>query len=157
MVLARKMTSKARSLGMKSTTFKTRLAFPIKVRINCARHGHSCPPIITSQYYHYFSKKNFKYRGKSYRNHNKLLKTLREWMVLNSGIFMLLALILLHRLCRIIADCGCGFMGDHPKQRTAICPKLWMKGLSARKLPRTRLALRKYQHPRQNQKSQLSF
>jgi D-alanyl-D-alanine carboxypeptidase len=73
---ARMMTDKARSLGMKSTVFRNASGLPNPEQITTARDMailahhliHDFP-----EYYSCFSTKVFTYRGRSYRNHNKLL------------------------------------------------------------------------------------
>ena len=75
---ANKMTAKARSLGMTSTTFKNASGLPNNEQISTARDMAILARALIynhPQYYHYFSTKNFEYRGASYRNHNKMLKT----------------------------------------------------------------------------------
>lgn len=73
---ARMMTDKARQLGMNSTTFKNANGLPNKAqkttahdmaRLGLALRDHH------PRYYGYFTTRSFKYRGRRYGNHNKLL------------------------------------------------------------------------------------
>jgi len=73
---ARMMTDKARQLGMNSTTFKNANGLPNKAqkttahdmaRLGLALRDHH------PRYYGYFATRSFKYRGRRFGNHNKLL------------------------------------------------------------------------------------
>ncbi len=73
---ARLMTEKARSLGMSKTTFKNASGLPNSKQLTTARDMATLGRRIQSdfpQYYKYFRTKYFKYKGKRYKNHNKLL------------------------------------------------------------------------------------
>lgn len=73
---ARKMTAKARSLGMNRTAFRNASGLPNSKQITTARdlarlsqslmHNHA-------QYFHYFSAKKFVWNGRTYRTHNSLV------------------------------------------------------------------------------------
>ncbi len=75
---ARLMTIKAQSLGLENTTFVNASGLPDTRQVSTARdlailaeamldnHGES---------YHYFSRPHFSWAGKTYKNHNELLKT----------------------------------------------------------------------------------
>ncbi len=70
------MTSRARSIGMKSTVFKNASGLPNSGQITTARDMATLARYILQRYphyYRYFSTRNFNYNGKSYRNHNRLL------------------------------------------------------------------------------------
>ena len=72
-----KMTRKARSLGMVNTTFKNASGLPNRKQHSTARDMARLGVAIRRdfpQYYHYFSRTSFSYAGRSYRNHNKLLR-----------------------------------------------------------------------------------
>ena len=74
---AGKMTRKARSLGMVNTTFKNASGLPNRKQHSTARDMARLGVAIRRdfpQYYHYFSRTSFSYAGRSYRNHNKLLR-----------------------------------------------------------------------------------
>ncbi|MGM0422928.1 MAG: serine hydrolase [Pseudomonadota bacterium] len=72
------MTRRARDLGMSNTVFRNASGLHDPRQVSTARdmarlsqaliHGYP-------DYYRYFSTNNFKYRGKSYHNHNGLLKS----------------------------------------------------------------------------------
>lgn len=70
------MTSRARSIGMKSTVFKNASGLPNSRQVTTARDMATLARYILQRYphyYRYFSTRNFNYNGKSYRNHNRLL------------------------------------------------------------------------------------
>ncbi|MDJ0981468.1 MAG: serine hydrolase [Kiloniellales bacterium] len=75
---ARKMTKKARKLGMKRTTFRNASGLPNRRQLSTARDMATLARALIRdfpQYYHFFATQKFKYRGRTYRNHNKLLRT----------------------------------------------------------------------------------
>ena len=75
---AQKMTKKARQLGLKRTTFRNASGLPNRRQLSTARDMAALARALIRdfpQYYHYFGTKSFKYRGRTYRNHNKLLRT----------------------------------------------------------------------------------
>jgi D-alanyl-D-alanine carboxypeptidase len=73
---AQRMTQKARELGMKNTTFRNASGLPNSEQVTTARDMailahhviHDFP-----EYYSCFKTKTFSYRGRTYRNHNRLL------------------------------------------------------------------------------------
>lgn len=74
---ARMMTKKARALGMKRTTFRNASGLPNRGQLSTARDMSKLAQALLRDfpsYYSYFSTKTFKYAGRTYRNHNKLLK-----------------------------------------------------------------------------------
>lgn len=73
---ARMMTAKARSLGMRRTTFRNASGLPARGQLSTARDLAVLARAIISKYpqhYQYFSTRAFVYRGRVYRNHNRLL------------------------------------------------------------------------------------
>ena len=75
---AKKMTKKARRLGMKRTTFRNASGLPNRKQLSTARDMATLARALIRdfpQHYHYFNTKSFKYKGRRYRNHNKLLRT----------------------------------------------------------------------------------
>lgn len=73
---ARLMTDKARQIGMSKTTFKNASGLPNSKQLTTARDMATLGRRIQSdfpQYYKYFRTKYFSYKGKRYKNHNKLL------------------------------------------------------------------------------------
>ena len=75
---AKGMTTRARSIGMKNTTFKNASGLPHKDQITTARDMATLARHILKRYphhYKYFSTRAFSYKGKTYKNHNKLLGT----------------------------------------------------------------------------------
>lgn len=77
---ARMMTKKARSIGMKKTTFKNASGLPNKGQRTTARDMAQLGMAIQDRfpkYYKYFSTRSFSYKGKKYRNHNRLLGSVK--------------------------------------------------------------------------------
>ena len=72
------MTQRARQIGMSSTTFKNASGLHHKNQVTTARDMAILGQYLLRtypQYYHYFSTRNFKYQGKSYHNHNRLMES----------------------------------------------------------------------------------
>lgn len=73
---AKAMTQKARSLGMTNTVFRNASGLPSTEQVTTARDMAILGRQIIvdfPEYYECFKTKYFRYRGKRYRNHNKLL------------------------------------------------------------------------------------
>jgi D-alanyl-D-alanine carboxypeptidase len=73
---AKVMTAKARALGMTGTTFRNASGLPDPEQITTARDMAILAQHLIRdfpEYYSVFSAKSFVYRGRSYRNHNRLL------------------------------------------------------------------------------------
>ncbi|VAW10266.1 D-alanyl-D-alanine carboxypeptidase [hydrothermal vent metagenome] len=73
---ARRMTKTARRIGMSKTTFRNPHGLPDRRQKTTARDLITLSMRIQSdfpEYYSYFSVKTFTYRGRTYRNYNKLL------------------------------------------------------------------------------------
>lgn len=73
---ARLMTGKARALGMTRTTFRNASGLPHSRQASTARDMATLAGALQRDfphYYHYFSIASYKYKGRRYRNHNKLL------------------------------------------------------------------------------------
>ena len=74
---ARKMTKKARALGMKRTSFRNASGLPNRRQMSTARDMATLARALIRdfpKYYRYFSTKQFVYKGRKYRNHNRLLR-----------------------------------------------------------------------------------
>jgi D-alanyl-D-alanine carboxypeptidase len=74
---AKLMTEKARKLGMSRTTFKNASGLPNSKQVSTARDIATLALALMDnypQYYHYFATRTFTYKGKTYENHNALLK-----------------------------------------------------------------------------------
>lgn len=70
------MTAKARTLGMKSTTFRNASGLPHRSQLSTARDMSKLARALLMHFphrYHYFSEEKFRYSGKTYKTHNKLL------------------------------------------------------------------------------------
>ena len=75
---ARKMTQKARAIGMTRTTFRNASGLPNSKQITTARDMATLGQRLMQdypQYFHYFSAKTFTWNNKTYRTHNSLVKT----------------------------------------------------------------------------------
>ena len=75
---ARKMTQKARTLGMSRTTFRNASGLPNSKQVTTARDMATLGRRLAQdfpQYFHYFSAKKFTWNGRTYATHNALLKT----------------------------------------------------------------------------------
>lgn len=73
---AKKMTAKARQLGMSKTTFKNASGLPHSQQRTTARDMATLGRALILHhldYYQYFSTKHYTYKGTTYKNHNKLL------------------------------------------------------------------------------------
>jgi D-alanyl-D-alanine carboxypeptidase len=73
---AQLMTDKARALGMHSTTFRNASGLPDDRQVTTARDMAMLSRRLMldfPQYYHYFSRQSFTWRGKTVRGHNRLL------------------------------------------------------------------------------------
>ncbi|MGY9020839.1 MAG: D-alanyl-D-alanine carboxypeptidase family protein [Alphaproteobacteria bacterium] len=76
---ARMMTHRARKLGMSRTTFKNASGLPNKKQVTTARDMARLSIALRRDFpkrFKYFTTTEFRYRGRTHRNHNKLLKRL---------------------------------------------------------------------------------
>jgi len=70
------MTAKARDLGMTKTTFRNASGLPHRAQMSTARDMATLAHAMLKHFphrYHYFSEARFRYDGKVYKTHNKLL------------------------------------------------------------------------------------
>ena len=77
---AKVMTKRAKAIGMTRTTFRNASGLPNRGQKSTARDmAQLAKALMTDfpQYYHYFSTSRFSYKGRTYRSHNKLLKSYR--------------------------------------------------------------------------------
>ena len=75
---ARRMTKKAEALGMTRTRFRNASGLHNRRQLSTARDMATLARALVvgfPQYYKYFSAKSFRYKGRTYRNHNQLLKS----------------------------------------------------------------------------------
>lgn len=75
---ALKMTAKARTLGMKSTTFRNASGLPHRAQLSTARDMATLAGALYKHFPHhygYFSEKRFRYGGITHKTHNGLLTT----------------------------------------------------------------------------------
>ncbi len=77
---ARRMTAKARSFGMKSTTFRNASGLPDKRQVTTARDMAKLGIVLRRRYpqhYHYFGRRSFAFNGKRIKGHNRVLGRVR--------------------------------------------------------------------------------
>jgi D-alanyl-D-alanine carboxypeptidase len=75
---ARLMTARARTIGMNKTKFRNASGLHHKYQVSSARDMAKMARYILQRYphyYRYFSTKSFTYKGKTYRNHNRLMES----------------------------------------------------------------------------------
>lgn len=85
---ARYMTARARQLGMSRTTFINASGLHDRNQVSSPRDMAKLSRALMMhypQYYHYFSTLEFTYRGKTYGNHNRLMKDYRGMDGLKTG------------------------------------------------------------------------
>ena len=85
---ARLMTNKAQILGMTRTTFRNANGLPDAKQRTTARDMATLSVALIRdfpQYYGYFKRTSFKYRGVTYRGHNKLLKSFKGYDGIKTG------------------------------------------------------------------------
>ncbi len=73
---ARKMTQRARSIGMSKTNFRNASGLHHKAQVTTAKDMARMARYVINEYpeyYRYFNKKSFTYKGKTYRSHNRLM------------------------------------------------------------------------------------
>jgi D-alanyl-D-alanine carboxypeptidase len=146
---ASQMTSKARALGMKDTTFKNASGLPDNAQKSTAKDlAIMARALIYNhpQYYHYFSTKNFKYRGVNYNNHNRLMSSykgmdgIKTGYIHASGFNLVASAVQDNR--RLI---GVVLGGRTTASRNSHMAKILDEGFAmAKSLPKTRVA-QKYQ------------
>ena len=73
---AQRMTARAHALGMRSTIFKNASGLHDRRQVSTANDMAKMARAMIfnyPEYYHYFSRTSFTYKGNTYRNHNRLL------------------------------------------------------------------------------------
>ena len=85
---SRKMTQKARQIGMKNTTFQNASGLYHRYQKSTARDMAILSRYLIlnyPRYYRYFSTSSFRYRGKTYNNHNRLMRYYKGMDGLKTG------------------------------------------------------------------------
>ena len=85
---ARKMNRKARDIGMSRTIFKNASGLHDPKQVTTARDMAKMANYVIKKYpkyYRYFSKSSFTYRGKTYKNHNRLMATYKGMDGMKTG------------------------------------------------------------------------
>ncbi len=75
---ARQMTEKAKSLGMTRTSFRNASGLHNRGQLSTAREMAVLAQALMHDFpkeYGYFATRSYRYKGRNYRNHNKLLRT----------------------------------------------------------------------------------
>jgi len=75
---SRLMTKKARKLGMRRTRFRNASGLPNRRQVSTARDMAILAQRLIRdfpQFYHYFATEKFRYKRRTYRNHNAMLRT----------------------------------------------------------------------------------
>lgn len=89
---ARRMTEKARQLGMASTTFRNSSGLPDSEQVTTARDMLTLALALQDhfpQHYPFFATRTFTYKGRAYRNHNTMLDTFPGMDGLKTGYIRL--------------------------------------------------------------------
>jgi len=132
---ALKMTAMARRLGMHRTTFRNASGLPHRGQLSTARDmGVLARAFIRNYpvYYRYFSTERFSYRGSTFSNHNKLLKSydgvdgIKTGYIRASGFNLVASAS--RRGQRVI---GVIFGGNSPRSRNALMTRLLNLGFKA--------------------------
>ena len=74
---AQRMTAKARSLGMRRTSFRNASGLPNRKQVSTARDMASLSRRLIQdhdKHFHFFDNKSFEWGGRTYRSHNRLVK-----------------------------------------------------------------------------------
>lgn len=82
------MTRRARAIGMNNTTFRNASGLHDPRQISTARDMAMLARHVIREhprYYRYFSRKNFTYAGKTYRNHNRLMNSYKGMDGMKTG------------------------------------------------------------------------
>ena len=82
------MTKRARAIGMRNTTFKNASGLPNRGQKSTARDMAKLAHRLIRHYagyYHYFSQPSFSFGGRTYRSHNRLVKSYRGMDGLKTG------------------------------------------------------------------------
>ena len=118
---AKKMTLKAKQLGMMNTTYKNASGLPNRAQLTTARDTAILSRALINNfpnYYKLFKEQKFSWNGKTYKNHNKMLKTypgtdgIKTGYIYASGFQLALSAVRNNR--RLI---GVYFGGDSAKHR----------------------------------------
>ena len=137
------MTKRARKLGMRNTTFKNASGLPNRRQLSTARDMSILARALLKRFpkeYREFSRRSWKWRGRNYRNHNRLLASyagldgIKTGYIRASGYNLVASAERGNR--RLIAVV---FGGKSAKRRNRHIARLLDKGFAARAAP-TRMA-----------------
>ncbi len=126
------MTAMARQIGMNRTIFRNASGLPHRGQMSTARDMARLAQVLIhrhGRYYHYFSTRSFRYAGRKYRNHNKLLTTYEGADGIKTGYIRASGFNLVasakRRQTRLI---GVIFGGNSSKHRNIVMTRLLNKG-----------------------------
>ena len=126
------MTAKARRLNMTRTTFRNASGLPHRGQMSTARDMARLARALLhhhKEYYHYFRTRSFRYAGRNYKNHNKLLSTYEGVDGIKTGYIRAAGYNLVASVkrgnTRLV---GVVFGGRDSKQRNRIMTRLLNKG-----------------------------
>ncbi|MBV6657803.1 MAG: D-alanyl-D-alanine carboxypeptidase [Devosiaceae bacterium] len=132
---ARRMTQTARNIGMRSTVFRNASGLPNREQVTTARDMVLLGRAIQQRFpqrYSIFSTQRFTYRGRTYRNHNRLLGTVRGVDGIKTGYIRASGFNLLSS----VQDRGRHIVAVVMGGRTGASRNAHMRDLIARHLPR---------------------
>ncbi|MEM6383608.1 MAG: D-alanyl-D-alanine carboxypeptidase [Pseudomonadota bacterium] len=132
---ARRMTETARNIGMRSTTFRNASGLPNREQRTTARDMVLMGRAIHQRFpqrYQMFSTQRFTYRGRTYRNHNRLLGSVRGVDGIKTGYIRASGFNLLSS----VQDRGRHLVAVVMGGRTGASRNAHMRDLIARHLPR---------------------
>ncbi len=140
---ARRMTEKAKALGMKRTQFRNASGLPNRRQLSTARDMAKLGLAIQKdfpQYYAYFRTSRFKWGGRTYRSHNRLLGNYKGTDGVKTGYIRASGFNLVSSVKRPEAHLiGVVFGGKSSRSRDRHMVKILTKGF---KTARTRYAFR---------------
>ena len=146
------MTAKARKLGMSRTTFRNASGLPHRGQLSTAKDMAVLTRAIIinfPKYYYLFSRKTFTFNGRTYRTHNKVLKTFRGAEGMKTGYIRASGYNLVttakRKGQRII---GVVFGGNTSRARNRHMEKLLTRAFRTKQIIKSRIAYR----PRTNKR-----
>ena len=132
---AQRMTQTARRIGMASTTFRNASGLPNREQVTTARDLILMGRAIQERFprrYEVFGTQSFRYRGQTYRNHNRLLGTVRGVDGIKTGYIRASGFNLLSS----VRDRGRHIVAVVMGGRTGASRNAHMRDLIAQHLPR---------------------
>ncbi len=133
---ADRMTKTARALGMSRTTYKNPSGLPNSAQVTTVRDQARLGMAIFQhypQYFKYFKTSSFRYRGNTYGNHNRLLRTVKgvdgiKTGYINAAGFNLLTSARINNRHVIVAAFGFNTGGERNAKVASLIKKYMPKG-----------------------------